>query len=101
MLRKLLFGAVAAAGLIFVGGEADAGWRRDLRRGYYNSNYSGGYYSYRVPRRAWRNQTVYYNQPYNYGYSYPTYYGGNYGYYQQPYYGGVGVVTPGFGFYVR
>lgn len=97
MLRKLLFGAVAAAGLMFLGSEADAGWRRDVRRGYY-APYNNGYY-YRVPHRVWRNQ--HYNQPYYYGNTYPNYYNSGYGYYQQPYSGGVGGVTPGFGFYVR
>lgn len=96
MLRKLLLGAVAAAGLMFLGSDADAGWRRDARRGYYNP-YHGGYYSYRVPRRAWRNQ-YYYNQPYYYS-NQPYYYGG---YYQPYYYGYSGAVaTPWGGVYWR
>lgn len=100
MLRKLLIGAVAVAGLMFVGTPSvDAGWRRAYRQGYY-APYNDGYY-YRAPRRAYRAQYYNYGTPYYYGYSTPGYYYNSGGYYQQPYYGGVGISTPGFGLYIR
>lgn len=96
MFRKVLFGLVAVLGLTFLGtSSADAGWRRAYyRNGYYAAPYGGGYYA---PRRVYRRG--YYAPVYNYGYN-GGYYGGPYstGVYYGP---GVGVVTPGFGVYVR
>ena len=104
MFRKVLFGLVAVAGLLFVNTPtADAArWRRLYRRGFYRPYYNSYYYA--APRYYGLNNMGYYG---GYGYGYPAYYG-NYGYgYGTPYYGnygyygGVGIATPGFGFYFR
>ncbi|MFO0917133.1 MAG: hypothetical protein U0872_02330 [Planctomycetaceae bacterium] len=99
MIRKLLFGAVALAGLMIIPTQsADAGWRRAARRGYYYGP---------AARRYYRPYRQYYAAPpmvYGPGYSYGSPYGFsgyNYGYGPYGYGPGVGVTTPGFGFYVR
>lgn len=98
MFRKLLFGAIALAGLMIIPTQSvDAGWRRAARRGYYGPYYGRVVYGprrfnrpYYAPTAAYRAPGYYMNPGYSYGY--PGYYG----------YGpGVGVTTPGFGFYVR
>jgi len=99
MFRKILFGTVALTGILMTGSEpADASWRR----GYRNRQLGNVYNGHRVPRRAFRPrdyQNQYYLTPGYYYNSPPGYYhNSSPGYYYGP---GVGVQTPGFGFYVR
>ncbi len=100
MFRKLLFGAVALAGLLVIPMQsADAGWRRAARRGYYYGPVARRYYyrpRYVAPPVVYGPGYTTYGYPYGYsgyGYGYDPY---GYGYNS-----GVGVVTPGFGIYVR
>lgn len=105
MFRKTILGIVAVMGLMAVStGTASANYRH----GYY-----GGYrYGYRGPigpayRRGYIAPPVYVAPPVAYGYPGVGGYGYGYGGYAAPGYGygyggpGLGVSTPGFGFYVR
>ena len=104
MLRKSIFGMLAIAGLLMVSaGTASA-------HGHYGHHYGyGGGYGYRGGYRpgyvygGYAPRVVVAPPAYGYGYGYPAV--GGYGCGVAPGYGypaaGVGVSTPGFGFYVR
>jgi hypothetical protein len=96
MFRKAILGMVAVMGLMFVSTNTVSA--------YYGHRYHGGYrhgygYGYRAPiyRPRFAYPPVYAAPPAVYGY--PAV--GGYGYGGYGYAPGLGVSTPGFGFYVR
>ena len=104
MFRKAILGIVAVMSLMVIStGTADAYYRGGYRGGYY-----GNRYGYRGPvRPLYRRGYVapVYVPPVAYGYPGVGAYGYGYGAGYAPGYGygapGLGVSTPGFGFYVR